>query len=340
MKKINKTIKQEINEFVPNVSENIVNSIDWNKVSVNNAPVTKKKTSIFSYVLLPALSMFAFCLAFLVPFSNMHFKNNTNNYVLTLSINPSIELKANESQIVTSQKGLNEEGVLLLLKQNLVGETLEDATNKIVELSNELGYLTEGKDIKLMVKTDKGKQIPETHNKLKQCINNCIKSFSFNNMNIINLSANELNDLENYYVEHNMPAFETNITQSFNQTLLDLSRQKLFDTNELLIVLNSYAAKNNNNIIPHFYYARERLEKYALKYNYKLFKYDLGKLTYANVYEIYCDLKKCSAELFNTIVQLQQEQREDFYNKLEDLFNMAKNAIKNEVDNDINQVAA
>ncbi len=60
---------------------------------------------------------------------------------VTLDINPSIDLTVNTKDIVIDANALNEDGDLLLLELDLIGETLEDAIGMIIDKAIDLGFI-------------------------------------------------------------------------------------------------------------------------------------------------------------------------------------------------------
>ena len=70
---------------------------------------------------------------------------------LAIDINPSLELLVN-GETVVSVKACNEDAAVLLSGENLENMTVEEATEKVVELAEELGYLNEeNDDVKITV---------------------------------------------------------------------------------------------------------------------------------------------------------------------------------------------
>ena len=70
-------------------------------------------------------------------------KEGEYGYV-TIETNPSVELVIGEDNIVVSVNGLNEDGKLLLSSEDLEGLSIEEATQKIIELTEQLGFTVQG----------------------------------------------------------------------------------------------------------------------------------------------------------------------------------------------------
>ncbi len=69
---------------------------------------------------------------------------------VTLDINPSIELALDENEIVVDAVTLNEDADIAFSDINLIGLSIEDATEKIIDESIELGYITEVSETNLV----------------------------------------------------------------------------------------------------------------------------------------------------------------------------------------------
>lgn len=87
---------------------------------------------------------------------------------LAIDINPSLELLVN-GETVVSVKACNEDAAVLLSGENLENMTVEEATEKVVELAEELGYLNEeNDDVKITVSADEEEFIEKLIEKAEQ----------------------------------------------------------------------------------------------------------------------------------------------------------------------------
>ncbi len=82
-------------------------------------------------------------------------EDETDAYAyIAIDINPSVELIVNEDEVI-KVRALNDDALVLLSGEEIEGLTVEDATKKIVELADELGYLSEeNNNVKLTVSAD------------------------------------------------------------------------------------------------------------------------------------------------------------------------------------------
>lgn len=71
--------------------------------------------------------------------------NDSANSVVSMDINPGIELVVNDKDVVVSVYGTNQDGQVLLYGEtdNLIGSSFADAVDKITQAAVELGYLSE-----------------------------------------------------------------------------------------------------------------------------------------------------------------------------------------------------
>ncbi len=75
-------------------------------------------------------------------------KNEDKSGYVSLDINPSVELVIDENGLVAGVRGVNEDGIVLLYNESgIKGETVENAVKKIVNISIEEGYLSEGNHV-------------------------------------------------------------------------------------------------------------------------------------------------------------------------------------------------
>jgi len=90
---------------------------------------------------------------------------------VTVDINPSIELMVDKDNKVVSATALNDDGSVLLVGEAVVGKTPEEATELIISLATDTGYLVKGNveatenTVKISVSGD-GKYAEKLYNKL------------------------------------------------------------------------------------------------------------------------------------------------------------------------------
>lgn len=113
---------------------------------ISNQSLTKKKKFNFK----PLLMALSICVVILIvglslikPSPNF---DNTYNAIIQIDVNPSIEMIVNEKNEVLSVNGLNDEGKMIIYNEKIIGESLENALQTIINLEISLGYLTKNND--------------------------------------------------------------------------------------------------------------------------------------------------------------------------------------------------
>lgn len=101
----------------------------------------KKTLSIF-IVLAMLFSTFAL-FACNTPKTNEEKEENTR---MTIDINPSIEFMLDSENKVVSVTALNDDGAILIAGEALIGKTADEATELIISLASDTGYLSEGQE--------------------------------------------------------------------------------------------------------------------------------------------------------------------------------------------------
>lgn len=113
---------------------------------ISNQSLTKKKKFNFK----PLLMALSICVIILIvglslikPSPNF---DNTYNAIIQIDVNPSIEMIVNEKNEVLAVNGLNDEGKMIIYNEKIVGKSLENALQTIINLEISLGYLTKNND--------------------------------------------------------------------------------------------------------------------------------------------------------------------------------------------------
>ncbi|MBN2299792.1 MAG: hypothetical protein JXC31_01265 [Acholeplasmataceae bacterium] len=104
----------------------------------------KKLTYVFSFILVLATVLVAVGCTEGVSAA-------TDSTYVTIDINPSVELIVSPKEIVLYANALNEDGELLLANLDLIGLTLEAATDLIIEESINLGFISTDEEIETVV---------------------------------------------------------------------------------------------------------------------------------------------------------------------------------------------
>jgi len=170
---LKKSLRNEGKNFVPDLKNQVLESVGY-----------KKHDKVFFFKPRYALLCFALIIGllfFLIPKTNV-------NSILTIDINPSIELELKEDKVVEIRP-LNADGSLLLedFSESLINQDVNYCINQIIMLANDLGYLDDAKEVRLEVINDNQKQ----EDKLK----NIIKKAIYNNQEIANIVIEDNQEL-------------------------------------------------------------------------------------------------------------------------------------------------
>ena len=141
-----------ISNEVPDVLDNILSRC--NTQSENTLEINEFKNKTKSNKWIRSLYATAAVLALLVGgyfVIGQYQMFHTVDSVITLDVNPSVELKVNKTEFVLSATGLNEDGASVLAGiqqdgEKLEGKALDEAVNELVSAMVEKGYLSELKN--------------------------------------------------------------------------------------------------------------------------------------------------------------------------------------------------
>ena len=318
MKKMNKInmINQELNNKAPDISEDIKEKVDWENIKLQNQKEPQKKTFNLKWVLSGVCCLLLICLSVCLP---MFLKNDVSySYNLVLEVNPSIKLTANEQNIVTSQKGLNEDAVILLYKENVVGQNIDDATKYLIGKMSEEGLIID--DIKISVKDSQGNLL---NDKQDSIIKNIETFLNNDNIDILILSEEELDRIEDYYDNNHITEYEKSFVDKFRNKLLEIAHNKIKDIDRLINSLNIYNKKDETLIVN--FDKQAEILTYAQKYNF-LIDFNWNELTYKDIFELIEDLEDDKKELEESLKEINEES-DDYNEILEELFELVKDDL-------------
>lgn len=97
---------------------------------------------------------------------------------MTIDINPSVEFILDAENKVVSVTGLNDDGDLLISGEIIVGKTAEEASEFVVKLATDAGFIVEGDEenaVSISI-SGKEKEVEELYNKVKNKVNAFLNS--------------------------------------------------------------------------------------------------------------------------------------------------------------------
>ena len=136
-KELKSLIKKEFSMIeIPNRKEELLKDIEC--VSQTDY----KKQNKFH---INSLTM-ALCSVFVIMFMFVSFNKNDYEYLISLDVNPSIELMIDKNERVSQVECHNDEGIIVLDDMDLIGTDVDVAVNAIVGSMYKNGYLSEMKN--------------------------------------------------------------------------------------------------------------------------------------------------------------------------------------------------
>ena len=329
MKKTDRILK-ELNKNAPDVKDKVVNAVDWDEIAIKNGAPDKARDNKSSgrkwkvaaagiaLILVAAISV-------ILPVTLKKDKNSVlqDGYVVTIEVNPGVRFEVNASDVVTAQTGLNEDGVVLLYKENLVGKNIDEATAAVIEKMEAAG-LIKG-NVKISVSDKKtGKKLENKQNDVIGVIRRVLND---GNIETLILSDKELDDIEDYYEKHGVSEYEKEIIEKFRKKLLSEIEIKISGARNILALLEenkNSAAKLSTLDETVLKEVEEYCNKYKTKWN---------EIKDDEIREFYKDLTDKIEELEEARDDIEENEDEDDYgDMLEDLFEIVEEELFEEND--------
>lgn len=171
MKNKNKIIN-ELYEKSPDVRERIRKDVDFSQFEKKNAPAAKSSngfkwaTAVLSVALIAMIAV----LAPIIAKTSKPDKppktpgvSYASDYVVFIDVNPSVRLDVSGGDVVTAQKGMNKDGVVLLYQENLIGKNIDEAATYLIEKMDEAGLVKDKGKVRISV-ADKKRASASTKN--------------------------------------------------------------------------------------------------------------------------------------------------------------------------------
>ena len=235
MKNKNKIIN-ELYEKSPDVRERIRKDVDFSQFEKKNAPAAKSSngfkwaTAVLSVALIAMIAVLAPIIA-----KTPKPKSYASDYVVFIDVNPSVRLDVSGGDVVTAQKGMNKDGVVLLYQENLVGKNIDEAATYLIEKMKEAGLVKGNVGISI---TDKktGKPLADKQRHAVSVVKNL---FGSDNISALILSDDDIKKIEDNYNKNNVGEYEKQMIEEFKGRLLDAINTKIGDIDKLCEMLNN-----------------------------------------------------------------------------------------------------
>lgn len=246
MKNKNKIIN-ELYAKSPDVRERIRKDVDFSQFEKKNAPAAKSSngfkwaTAVLSVALVAMIAV----LAPIIAKTSKPGKSGKNpgvsyasDYVVFIDVNPSVRLDVSGGDVVTAQKGMNKDGVVLLYQENLVGKNIDEAATYLIEKMDEAGLVKDKGKVRISVADKKtGKRIDEKQRHALEVVNNLFQNKN-KDVSAMILSDNDIDAIEDYYDNNNVGEYEKQMVDEFKAKLLLAIEKKIGKIENLLGMLD------------------------------------------------------------------------------------------------------
>ena len=335
MKNKNKIIN-ELYEKSPDVRERIRKDVDFSQFEKKNAPAAKSSngfkwaTAVLSVALIAMISV----LAPIIAKTSKPGKSGktpgvsyASDYVMFIDVNPSVRLDVSGGDVVTAQKGMNKDGVVLLYQENLVGKNIDEAATYIIEKMDEAGLVKDKGKVRISVADKKtGKRIDEKQRHALEVVNNLFQNKN-KDVSAMILTDKEIDAIEDYYENNNVGEYEKQMIEEFKAKLLLAIDKKIGRIDELLNILKPW--ENDERKVKKL--DQNDAEKAALEAikvycaDYKVNYYEVAN---DEIAEFYDDLDDKRKDLLKCIDDINNPDGDDSYGEiLSDLLEIVKEEL-------------
>lgn len=337
MKNKNKIIN-ELYEKSPDVRERIRKDVDFSQFEKKNAPAAKSSngfkwaTAVLSVALIAMIAV----LAPIIAKTSKPGKSPktpgvsyASDYVVFIDVNPSVRLDVSGGDVVTAQKGMNKDGVVLLYQENLVGKNIDEAATYLIEKMDEAGLVKDKGKVRISVADKKtGKRIDEKQRHALEVVNKLFKNKN-KDVSAMILSDNDIDAIEDYYDNNNVGEYEKQMVEEFKAKLLLAIEKKIGKIENLLGMLDKEGLSESERKVKKL--DQNDAEKAALEAikvycaDYKVNYHEVANDEIAEFYEDLVDKRK---DLLECIDDINNPDGDDSYGEiLSDLLEIVKEEL-------------
>ena len=337
MKNKNKIIN-ELYEKSPDVRERIRKDVDFSQFEKKNAPAAKSSngfkwaTAVLSVALVAMIAVLAPIIA---KTSKPDKSPKTpgvsyaSDYVVFIDVNPSVRLDVSGGDVVTAQKGMNKDGVVLLYQENLVGKNIDEAATYLIEKMDEAGLVKDKGKVRISVADKKtGKRIDEKQRHAVDVVNNLFQNKN-KDVSAMILTDKEIDAIEDYYDNNNVGEYEKQMVEEFKAKLLLAIEKKIGKIENLLGMLDKEGLSESERKVKKL--DQNDAEKAALEAikvycaDYKVNYYEVANDEIAEFYDDLVDKRK---DLLECIDDIKNPDGDDSYGEiLSDLLEIVKEEL-------------
>ena len=335
MKNKNKIIN-ELYEKSPDIRERIRKDVDFSQFEKKNAPAAKSSngfkwaTAVLSVALIAMIAV----LAPIIAKTSKPGKSGktpgvsyASDYVVFIDVNPSVRLDVSGGDVVTAQKGMNKDGVVLLYQENLVGKNIDEAATYLIEKMDEAGLVKDKGKVRISVADKKtGKRIDEKQRHALEVVNNLFQNKN-KDVSAMILSDNEIDAIEDYYDNNNVGQYEIDMIKEFKDKLLRAIDKKIGRIDELLNILKPWE-KDERKVKNLDQNDAEKAALEAIKVYCADYKVNYYEVANDEIAEFYEDLVEKKKDLQECIDDINNPDGDDSYGEiLSDLLEIVKEEL-------------
>ena len=333
MKNKNKIIN-ELYEKSPDVRERIKKDVDFSQFEKKNAPAAKSTngfkwaTAVLSVALIAMIAV----LAPIIAKTSKPGKSGktpgvsyASDYVVFIDVNPSVRLDVSGGDVVTAQKGMNKDGVVLLYQENLVGKNIDEAATYLIEKMDEAGLVEDKGKVRISVADKKtGKRIDEKQRHALEVVNNLFQNKN-KDVSAMILSDKDIDAIEDWYDTDNVGEYEKQMIDDFKKRLLDAINTKIGRIEEIKALLDELdknrRVKDLDNDAEKSLY--EKIQLYCADY-----KLNWNEVKKDKIKEFYEDIDEKREKLEDCIEDIEISDGDDSYGEiLSDLLEIVKEEL-------------
>lgn len=333
MKNKNKIIN-ELYEKSPDVRERIRKDVDFSQFEKKNAPAAKSSngfkwaTAVLSVALIAMIAVLAPIIA-----KTPKPKSYASDYVVFIDVNPSVRLDVSGGDVVTAQKGMNKDGVVLLYKENLVGKNIDEAATYLIEKMDE-AKLIKDKEVRISVADKKtGKRIDEKQRHAVEVVYNLFQNKS-KDVSAMILSDEQIDDIEDNYNKNNVGQYEIDMIKEFKKNLIVAINEKIGKIESLLGMLDKEGLSESEREVGTLNENEKEKEVLKAIEDYcKAYKADVDDVLDEEINEYYGDLEKNKEKLQKSLKKINENDDDDDYGDiLAELLEIVKERLFEEDD--------
>ena len=337
MKNKNKIIN-ELYEKSPDVRERIRKDVDFSQFEKKNAPAAKSSngfkwaTAVLSVALIAMIAV----LAPIIAKTSKPGKSGktpgvsyASDYVVFIDVNPSVRLDVSGGDVVTAQKGMNKDGVVLLYQENLVGKNIDEAATYLIEKMDEAGLVKDKGKVRISVADKKtGKRIDEKQRHAVDVVNNLFKNKN-KDVSAMILSDKEIDAIEDYYDNNNVGEYEKQMIDDFKDKLIVAINEKIRRIESLLGMLDKEGLSESERKVKKLdQNDAEKAALEAIKVYCADYKVNYHEVANDEIAEFYDDLVEKKKDLLECIDDINNPDGDDSYGEiLSDLLEIVKEEL-------------